>query len=141
MSLNHWSSSWKKPRFFVIDARVTLIVLISVVYWSFYLLSFCFLTVSVLYYIEKRKRISLNAALRSILTGFVNVIQGRRRPVLPMGRRNFYFNPYDYDQQNPNQGFVKAIPSLPDFDDPKTFETKEEIDDFSDKLERKKRRR
>lgn len=141
MSLNHWSSSWKKPRFFVIDARVSLIVLISAVYWSFYLMMTCLLTVSVLYYIEKRKRISLNAAIRSILTGCVNAIQGKRRPVLPMGRRNFFLNPYDYDLQNPNQGFVKAIPSLPDFDDPKTFETEAEKDSFIRKSEKRKRKR
>lgn len=133
----HWSNSWKRPRFVMIDARVTFIVLISVVYWSVYLLTACLSAVAVLYYIERRRRMNLNAALRSIVTSFVTFIQGKRRPVLPIGQRNFFLNPYDYDTQNPGEGFAKAIPDLPDFDDPETFESTEEVERVMQELHKK----
>lgn len=111
---NEWAYSWEKPRLWIIDARAFLILLVSALYWAWWLLLICLTVIGVLFYIERRKRMSIESALRFIVSSFVTLMQGRRVPVCPLASRNFFIDRHDLEVSEPDRHFAPVIEGIPD---------------------------
>lgn len=86
---NEWRYSFNPPKLWKIDARSSVILLgagLNIHYWTVFL---ALVTIISLYWVEKMKRMSMNSALRLIVSSFVNLVVGRRRSPDKLRRRHF----------------------------------------------------
>lgn len=86
---NEWRYSFNAPKLWIIDARSIIILLgagLNIHVWS---VSIAVATILALYWVEKMKRMSLNSALRLIMSSVVNLIVGKRRSPNKFRKRHF----------------------------------------------------
>ena len=89
---NDWRYSFNPPKLWIIDARSVVILLgagLNIHVWSGLL---ALATILTLYWVEKMKRMSLNSAMRLIVSVVVNMIVGKRRTRGKFRQRHFFID-------------------------------------------------
>lgn len=91
MSDIQWRYSAKSPKIWLIDARASAILVGACLHLTEMTIALTVIIIATLFYIERYKRITPEAALRLIAMNFVNILIGNKRS--PMGlRRKRYFS-------------------------------------------------
>ena len=89
---NDWRYSFNPPKLWIIDARSVVILLgagLNIHIWSVLL---ALATILTLYWVERMKRMSLNSAMRLIVSVAVNLIVGKRRTPGKFRQRHFFID-------------------------------------------------
>lgn len=75
-----WKSTFKPPRLFIIDARVSVLFLIMLVDATKFTFGITILACLFLLYFEKRKRVSVEGAIRMMRSNLVTALSSTKRP-------------------------------------------------------------
>lgn len=86
----NWQHSGSQPRLIFIDARSTVILLITLLHITLFTLILSFLLICILTYIEKWKRITPESALRLLGMSFMNLLIGNKRCAFGPRRKIYY---------------------------------------------------
>jgi len=74
-----WRNTFRPPKILMVDARLSLFILIAVIHLSKLTFALFLLVASTLYFVEKRKNLSVESSLRWIRAVLCNVLTGKHR--------------------------------------------------------------
>lgn len=91
-----WRYSANSPKLWLIDARLLVLMLATLMHISELTLSLSVVAICVLFYIERYKRVTPEAAVRLVLMTTLNLFIGSKRSPLGL-RRKRYFSDQRFD--------------------------------------------
>lgn len=85
-----WQHSGSRPKLWLIDARSAAILIGAMMHITEMTIAFCLMIIGFLFYIERYKRITPEAAVRLIILLVTNFIISNKRSVLGVRRKRYF---------------------------------------------------